>query len=136
MRSPAIILPCILLLEGCAFIGQNAGNPSEAAATTPPALWNKASKGQHGKISTGWLTEFRDPRMKALVQEAIDKNNNLQAAAYRLRATRENNITSRAARLPRLGTGGSASRSHSGLGSSPGISTRSYGLSFSASWEI
>ena len=54
-------------------MGQTVNSPSEAAATTPPALWNKASKGQHGKISTGWLTEFRDPRMKALVQEAIDK---------------------------------------------------------------
>ncbi|MAT46089.1 MAG: hypothetical protein CMO35_01520 [Verrucomicrobiaceae bacterium] len=136
VRSLALLFPCILLLESCAFTGRNVDNPSEAATTTPPALWNKASKGQHAKISTGWLTEFRDPRMKALVHEAIDKNNNLQAAAYRLRATRENNITSRAARLPRLGASGSASRSHSGLGSAPGISSRSYGLSFSASWEI
>ena len=137
MRNLVLLLvPSIILLESCAFIGNSVDTPSETVSTDPPALWNKASKGQHAKISTGWLTEFKDPRMKSLVREAIEKNNNLQASAYRLRAISENNVTSRAARLPRLNTSGATSRSHSGLGPDPGISNRSYGLSFTASWEI
>ena len=74
--------------------------------------------------------------MKHLVHEAIERNNDLQAAAYRLRSIRESTITARAARLPRISASGSASRSHAGLGPAPGVSNRSYGLSFAASWEI
>ena len=78
MRNLVILLvPSIILLESCAFIGNSVDTPSETVSTDPPALWNKASKGQHAKISTGWLTEFKDPRMKSLVREAIEKNNNL-----------------------------------------------------------
>ena len=127
--------PSVLLLVGCALT-ENGKGPAEGAAIDLPSLWKEASSGQHGKISTGWLSEFRDPRMNSLVQEAVKRNHNLQAAAYLLRSARESTITGRAARLPRISASGTTSRSHAGLGPSPGISTRSYALTFAASWEI
>ena len=63
----------------------------EAVSTTTvstPEIWTAASTGQNAKISSGWLREFSDPRMTKLVNEALTHNQNLQAAAHRLRAAR------------------------------------------------
>lgn len=133
LRLPLIAnLFAALLFTGCAGQGKRA-RPQQQAKIDVPSLWNEASQGQHRKISTGWLSQFNDPRMTSLVREAIRKNNNLQAAAHRLKSTRESTITSRASRLPSINASGSTSRSYAGLGPAPGAS---YGLSFSASWEI
>lgn len=124
-----------LVFTGCA--GQKRwARPQQQAKIDAPSLWNEASQGQHRKISTGWLSEFSDSRMTSLVREAVRNNNNLQAAAFRLKSTRESTITSRASRLPSVGASGSTSRSYAGLGPAPGVSGDSYGLSFAASWEI
>ena len=98
-----------------------------------PAHWKEASSEQHAKISTGWVLEFRDNRLKDLVHEAIDANNDLRAAAYRLQATMENNARGRAQRLPQITTGTSTSRTLNGRESS---AESSYALSLSASWEM
>lgn len=141
LRLPAVRLPSLLLsfssllFTGCG-IQKDWERPASHTPVDVPKAWNEASRQAHRKISTGWLSEFNDRRMKALVQEAISKNNDLRAAAYRLRSTRESTITSRANRLPRVGAGGSASRSRAGLGPATDVSSRSYGLSFTASWEI
>lgn len=136
MRRLLLLLsPSVLLLASCA-LPENGRRPAGEATIDLPSLWKEASTGQHEKISTGWLAEFQDHRMSNLVREAVRKNNNLQSAAYRLRSTRESTITARAARLPRISANGTTSRSHAGLGPSPGVSSRSYGLSFAASWEI
>jgi multidrug efflux system outer membrane protein len=124
-----------LLFTGCVRQGKR-DRPQQQAKIDVPSLWNEASQGQHRKISTGWLSQFNDPRMTSLVREAVRKNNNLQAAAYRLKSIRESSITSRASRLPSMNASGSTSRSYAGLGPAPGASADSYGLSFSASWEI
>lgn len=124
-----------LLFTGCVGQGKRA-RPQQQAKIDVPSLWNEASQGQHRKISTGWLSQFNDPRMTSLVREAVHKNNNLQAAAYRLKSIRESSITSRASRLPSINASGSTSRSYAGLGPAPGASSDSYGLSFAASWEI
>jgi NodT family efflux transporter outer membrane factor (OMF) lipoprotein len=136
LRLPLIAnLFASLLFTGCAGQGKRA-RPQQQAKIDVPSLWNEASQGQHRKISTGWLSQFNDPRMTSLVREAIRKNNNLQAAAHRLKSTRESTITSRASRLPSINASGLTSRSYAGLGPAPGASGDSYGLSFSASWEI
>lgn len=133
-------LPQAALLTGF-FLITSCSLPSgwlhskDKAEVSLPKVWASASKGQHAKISSGWLEEFNDPKMTALVHEAIRKNHNLTAAAHRLRATRESTIISRAARLPSVNAGASTSRSYAGLGPAPGRSSHSYGLSFSASWE-
>lgn len=136
MRHRSSSLPALLalLLGGCAAV--STPRPEEAVVIDVPAIWLEASTGNDGRISTGWLNEFDDARMKQIVREAMAHNNDLRAAAYRLRATREGTIGARAARLPTLGANGNVSSTHAGLGRFPGITTQSYGLSMNASWEI
>ncbi|HCQ38394.1 MAG TPA: multidrug transporter, partial [Verrucomicrobiales bacterium] len=93
-----------------------------------PALWREAAGGQHDRISTGWLPDFQDPQLTALVHEAIAENNDLRAAAHRLKATRENNIRARAGRLPQVTAGTTANRRLNGSGSSGGSPASSYGM--------
>lgn len=119
----------ILLFAGCGAskIEQSTGT----IKISPPAIYAKASTGQNAKISTAWLSEFNDPRMTQVVMEALQKNNDLQAAAYRLRAAKEGNIIRRAARLPSLRASTAYRRSDSAITTA----TESYSLSLNASWE-
>lgn len=118
-----------LLLSGC---GASKIEPSTGTMKiNPPAVYAKASTGKNARISTGWLSEFNDPRMTQVVMEALQNNNDIQAAAYRLRATKEGNIIRRAARLPSLRASTSYRRSDSEITAA----TESYSLSLNASWE-
>ena len=96
-----------------------------------PAAFAKAESAQNQKIATGWLTEFRDPRMTKVVLEALEKNQGLKAAAYRLKAAREGTIIGRAARLPNL----SASTSYRQSDGKVVSFSESYSLSLNAAWE-
>ena len=135
MRKPALlsILPVALLLGGCTAMKME--RPRETARIDTPALWLEAGRGSNGRISTGWLDEFNDRRMKQLVLEAVRDNNDLRAAAHRLRAVKEGTIGARAARLPSVRTGAGYSQSRSGDGPGPDAIRESYSASLSASWE-
>lgn len=102
---------------------------------SPPAAWKAASRGQHGTISTGWLNEFNSPQMNKLVNEAVSNNPNLNAAAARLRATKEGTIGANARLLPSVSGSSSGSRSRNGNGPFPRSYSESYSLSLNASWE-
>ena len=122
-----------ILLGGCAAL--TTSRPESSARIDVPATWLESGKGSNGRISTGWLGEFHDPRMKQIVREAVANNNNLKATAYRLRAAREGTIGAHAARLPSVNANGGYSRSRSGNGSASGVTSESYSLSLNASWE-
>ena len=96
-----------------------------------PAAFAKAESGQSQKISTGWLKEFRDPRMSTVVLEALEKNQGLKAAAFRLKAAREGTIIGRAARLPTI----NASTSYRQSDGKAVSFSDSYSLSLNAAWE-
>ncbi|MGJ8655107.1 MAG: TolC family protein [Akkermansiaceae bacterium] len=123
----------ILSLAGCAKHVKT-GSVS-TINNTAPSSWSAASKGQHGRISTAWLTEFSSPAMTRLVNEAISNNPNLNAAAARLRATKLGTIGAKANLLPSVSASSSTSRSRSGNGDSSRSISESYGLSINASWE-
>jgi NodT family efflux transporter outer membrane factor (OMF) lipoprotein len=123
----------ILSLTGCAKLVKT-GSVSSVKGTTPGSS-SAAAKGQHGKISTAWLSEFSSPAMSRLVNEAISNNPNLNAAAARLRASQLGTIGARANLLPSLNASTSTSRSRNGNGDSTRSIGESYGLSLNASWE-
>lgn len=95
-----------------------------------PAVWQVAGNSVNQGISEGWLSGFQDAGLRSTVKEAINNNQNLQAAAARLRAAKEQTIQSRAALLPRLNAGTSAAVTDTNEATS-----ERYGLSLSASWE-
>ena len=107
------------------------GRPAEEVAIRTPGSWAAAATGQEGRISTGWLADFRDPGMRQAVDRALERNQNLKAAAARMREARQSSIRSRASLLPSLNASGGA-----GVTDGPSISSReSYSLGLGASWE-
>ena len=136
MRNPSLIniLPVALVLGGCTAMKLE--QPQESVRIDTPAVWLESGRGANNRISTGWLDEFDDARMKQLVREAVRSNNDLRAAAHRLRAVKEGTIGARAARLPSVRTGAGYSRSRPGNGPDPDTIRESYSASLNASWEV
>lgn len=132
MRTHLLLLTSILvglLLASCQTRHHPADQPP--SKLTFPAVYAAASQGQNRKISSGWLRDFRDPRMTALVKEALTHNHNLKAAAFRLRSAKQNTVIGRAPRLPELTTSAGAS-----LLDGSGIPrSENYSLSLNARWE-
>jgi NodT family efflux transporter outer membrane factor (OMF) lipoprotein len=128
LLSTAFLLPCLGLTscESWRF-----RQPVSDLAIRTPGSWAAASGGNEGRISTGWLAELGDPEITRTVNEALTYNQDLKAAAARLREARETSIIARARSLPSVGLSGSASVSDS----SEGSRRQSHGLNLAASWE-
>ncbi len=124
---------CGLFLTGCAKYVKTGSTTTTEVAT--PGSWQASAEGQHGRISTAWLSEFSSPAMTRLVNEAVSRNPNLNAAAARLRASQLGTIGAKANLLPSLNASTSTSRSRNGNGDNTRSIGESYGLSLNASWE-
>jgi NodT family efflux transporter outer membrane factor (OMF) lipoprotein len=118
-------------LSGCEF-GRLPGRPAEALEIRTPGSWQAVSSGREGRISSGWLNDFREPSMSRAVDEALEQNRNLKVAAARFREAREATLTTRARTLPSASLGGGGSVTD---GPSRG-SSESYSLNLSSSWEV
>jgi len=129
------ILPALTCL-GLVACGSFVPTRSTAQAdVTTPSSWKEASKGQNKKISSGWLSEFNSPEMTKLVNEALNNNPNLNAAAARLRAAKEGTVGAKANLLPTVDARTGGSRTRIGNGDDERFYTESYNLSLNASWE-
>lgn len=128
------------LAAACASISCSAlkfDSPRERLEVSTPASWQAASAGHHGEISTGWLDEFSDRGMTRSVNEALAYNQDLQAAAARMRQAKHASIAGRARLRPSAGVDASAGYSVTENGkNNPAEESERYGLTLSASWEI
>jgi outer membrane protein, multidrug efflux system len=86
MRGTALIALAVAAFAGCALKA-----PPDPAETRKQALPNLSAPGQWaekgggaGPVANGWLAEFKDPRLEALVQEALANNPDLRVAAARV----------------------------------------------------
>lgn len=120
-----------LSITGLFVAGCGIESPRDDLSIRTPGTWAAASKGNEGKISTGWLSSFNDAALKRSVNEALAHNQSLKAAAARLKEAQEETILVRARRLPSVGVGAGGSV---GDGSNVGR-TQAYGLNLAASWE-
>ena len=127
MKRVNIAVGC-LLLHGCGL--QNLASPRDSLRVNTPDVWKAADNRENREISAHWLDQFHDSEMRRIVNEALAHNQNLQAAASRLRVAKELSIQVRANRLPRANLGSSA-----GVSLSDSETTERYGVSFAASWE-
>ncbi len=127
------VLTLTLALLGLAGCGYHLlDRPSVENPVPSPQAWKSASIGHSGQISGGWLKSFNEPRLEALVDQAIANNHDLAVAAARMREAREGAIGQRALLLPTLDT--SASGSVSDIRNATG--RENYRLSLNAAWEI
>ncbi|MFT5856909.1 MAG: multidrug efflux system outer membrane protein, partial [Verrucomicrobiales bacterium] len=97
-----------LLLPGCLLLTEP--RPVEEAKITAPQAYRSASTGNEGKISTGWVSTFRDRDLNKLVDEALRHNLDIQEASANLKAAHQTRKSARAARLPSINASGNASR--------------------------
>lgn len=90
MRSRAIpaalLVPAIAIIAGCALAPPPRADEVRAQAlpnVTIPAAWT-APGGVEGVVRASWLAAFHEPRLDALVREALAYNSDLRVAAARV----------------------------------------------------
>ena len=130
------------LLLSAAFSG--CATPRKAAPAspvTPPENW-KATAMKSPLAPSGWLPTFHDPRLEAVVGEAEAGNDDLKAAAARLRGAMAQSRVTAADLYPQLDLHGGASANDSPLYNgnslryqlSPG--NWNYTVNLALSWEV
>lgn len=142
--SLAAIGTC-LLLAGCA----TSRPAAQLALPQLPANFVAASPAQAAPVAERWWTQFDDPQLDRLVEEAVADNPAIGKALARLRQARAQARIAGADRLPQLGAGFGAARqqqSLAGLGIGlPGIDNgvdqstftfNTFDLTANVSWEI
>nr|VFK50059.1 MAG: efflux transporter, outer membrane factor (OMF) lipoprotein, NodT family [Candidatus Kentron sp. TC] len=80
-----------------------------------------------------WIADFDDPKLHALVEEAVGKNFDLDLALARVKAARARARREGAGKLPDIDAAFSASRARNG---STGITVNNFDLGIDVSWEI
>jgi outer membrane protein, multidrug efflux system len=140
----AAVYGCLALaLSGCAVRQapktQQAARDSLPAATKIPDQWTSAGA-DGAPVEAGWLKSFQDPRMDAIVAEAVANNRDLQAAVTQIEVA--NNIVTQAHSqlLPVIAFTGAASvmgrfNQKNALGQRKGHNDSSSALG-GVSWEV
>ncbi len=119
-----------LLMAGCALPEKQ----PPASPVTPPGQWPAGSPATKGDVQNNWLGTFRDGTLTQIVQEAITKNYDLQAAAARMESARASAQIAGAPLYPQSGFAANAGRNDQPW--SGNTASESVGLSLNLSWEI
>jgi NodT family efflux transporter outer membrane factor (OMF) lipoprotein len=84
--SPAAALCCILLAACAVKPAPSLQEMTQALPETTkiPEQWKAPVPGDGGTVADGWLKSFGDPRLEALVDEAVKNNPTLKAAATQI----------------------------------------------------
>ena len=116
------------------------GQPVEFFARTADAPADWAAQGVVGVAPSGdWLSQFRDPLMVGLVNEALANSPTLESRAAVMRASEAATRTARSARRPSLtasAQAGVTSRSTTLGGTTDRTTDGLYGVGLDGSWEI
>jgi len=126
-----------LLLAGCA-VGPNYHRP---ALTVPGTFRGEAAAATNSLADLPWWQVFHDPRLEALIREAITNNYDLRIATTRVEQARALAAQARAQFFPQINYGALAARGKNvapgGNGAFPGIVTGNVFVGdLNASWEI
>ncbi|RPH97569.1 MAG: efflux transporter outer membrane subunit [Lysobacterales bacterium] len=129
------VMVVMAVLGGCAITPPPAPEEIRASALQGTEIRAEWSAGQPaaGPIGDQWLRTFADPRLDALVDEAISRNPDLRAAAARVEQSAAYAEIARGALRPSVGLAGTATGNSSG---SSDFSSGMQGLMLSASWEL
>jgi len=113
LALPALGMAAALLLSGCAL-----GPDYKRPALIVPDI----TRGQTDAVDAasladlGWWEVFQDPKLNALLAEALATNHDLKAAAARVEQARQLIVVARADMLPQLGYDAGAARARSQAG--------------------
>ncbi len=121
------------LLAGCA------NTPYQQPALNLPAQWQHVAEGQTQTAADAtygdrWWTAFGDEQLNTLIDLALQRNNNLAAAAYTVRNAQLEAGNAAGDRLPTPSAGLNYNRSRELTGAEN--TNRSYNANLGVSWEI
>lgn len=127
-------------LAACAATREHPeGAVASVDAIVPSGWHDREAKALGGSAADAaalvqWWSTFRDPLLTGLVEKAITANNDIAAAAGRLRSARAATRGARAGLLPSIN--GSAGASRNQVLTSPAVGSNTFNLGMDASWEI
>ncbi|MBD9481945.1 efflux transporter outer membrane subunit [Pseudomonas sp. PDM14] len=123
------MLALALALSGC---GALISTPYQQPALNVPDNWQQIAETQAGDHADWWKA-FGDAQLDRLVEQALEKNNDLGSALLNIRRARLQAGLAREAQWPQPGASFNASRNRD-LGGG-GSTTHGYALTGSVSWE-
>lgn len=110
------VLPA-LALGACSLAPQYV-QPAMPAPASWPAGDAYLAQGEAALPTVSYQDIFRDPRLRALIAQALDNNRDVRVAAANIVAARAQVRVTRANQFPEIGVSGSATRTEQGGGSS------------------
>lgn len=135
MRNPVFLVVLASLLSGC-MVGPNYRRPD---LDLPPA-WRFEDPHAADTANTRWWTQFGDPVLDSLVQEALRNNRDLRVAAARVEQAGGVVTTTRAPLFPQLGYGAGAEQFRSSRQGPAPVASRNPDSEFQlfggATWEL
>ena len=104
-RKSSVIRPLMAGVVGALVVvaGCTVRQPSEPVmppSVEAPDTWISQPEGKARNLAAGWLADFGDPRLEALVAEALENNQDLQTAAAQLEVARQAAIKAGAGLYP------------------------------------
>ena len=130
MRAPAAALGMIALLSGCAA-GPNY-RPKSPDALGVPEHYTAPARDEATAELVRWWTQFNDPALGNLVEQALEANLDIAQAVARLRQARAALVQSRADFFPTIDASAGAGRNFD----DDRPDTSSYSIGANAGWTI
>jgi len=136
-----ILLISLLTAAGCVKTPQ-IGTPD--IDVTVPDRWT-AAETTTGETTHNWWADFGDHALTEAIEQALDNNRDLAAAAARLEQAAAQARIAGAILKPTVGAGGTGSRTRQNFiglpieipgGGVPSATFNSYGVSLDVSWEV
>lgn len=130
----------LFLMAGCAGVQTLSGERLDVSVAPPPApsAWVAAS-GSEASFVTDWLSEFDDPDLSALVEEAVGNSTRRRGQAYNVQAIRAQARAVYGRSLPNASLGtrlGGSSTFVEIAGTDDRINSDLYGLEAGLSWQV
>jgi len=121
----------LVVVAGCTV--RQPSEPVMPPSIEVPDTWVSQSEVRAQDLPAGWLADFGDPRLEAIVAEALENNQDLQTAAAQLEVARQAAIKAGAGLYPFIsaGAGGSSEGGFDG-----GDTTTTSGVSLDVVWEV
>ncbi|MGV6801538.1 MAG: efflux transporter outer membrane subunit [bacterium] len=112
-RSKILCLAALAIsgINGCASV--DVAEETLAVQSAPSQWASSPSETSSKAIAVDWIKSFNDPQLSSLIAEAMAHNNNLAAAAGRVKIAQESFAISRASLLPSLTVSASGGRTMS-----------------------
>ena len=130
MKKPELLL-LVLMLGGCALTPDY----QRPTVTTPPA-WNDAAGQASVTVARDWWKQFGSAQLDALMQQALQRNLDLQAALQRVAQARADLRIAGAAELPSANLAGAYNRTRVNPGQSDSRGEKTWSAGLNLSYEL